>query len=307
MQFIEISTKRLYIIAEPLPHVRGVQQRRSTLLTLACVRPVLFQRFLRIANGSISKEYMSMKSKLVRWFGATLVAGTLTFAGGLPSVQAAVTTITDVGVPGTPFTFNATGFRGNEPIAYWINTPDGKVISTDPLETPDQFGKTTKPLVTESDADGNVIIYWTAPSNALVGSYSLVVQGLETSRQSVVSFKLNPPGSQTVTQYGATPAAGPAGTPFVFDATGFRGSAVIDGESISYWINTPSGAIISTDPLETADQRGNTTKPLVARADTTGLARIYWTAPVSLQPGNYTLLVHGDTSQHQVSIPFTIK
>ncbi|MEI7768978.1 MAG: hypothetical protein WCI67_03265 [Chloroflexales bacterium] len=248
-------------------------------------------------------------SMIGRWIGAGLTAGALAFAVALPSYAAEATPTTSavVGVPGTPFIFESAGFQDSEHVSYWINTPDGTVIATKPLDKPDKSGRTTTPLLDWADANGNVTIYWTAPSNAIPGSYSVVIHGLASSVQKVIPFTINAAGSQIETQSNVTPAAGPVGTLFIFHATGFVGSTVVDGEHVSYWINTPDGKVISTEPLNSPNKIGGTTRPLQAQAGTDGVVKIFWTATAGLNPGSYSLVVHGLVSQHEVLIPFTIQ
>jgi hypothetical protein len=120
-------------------------------------------------------------------------------------------------------------------------------------------------------------------------------------------FIVNPAGSQTVVQHDVSPAIGAAGMQFVFHATAFQGTSSGNGEQASYWINTPSGAVISTEPRSDTDDYGNDTKPLLAHANKDGVVTIFWTAPADAVPGSYSLVVHGLTSQREVSIPFTIQ
>jgi hypothetical protein len=247
-------------------------------------------------------------SMIRRGIGSALVAGGLMFAGVLPSYaqEATATTATTAGVPGTTFVVESVGYRADEQASYWINTPNGTIISTEPLESPDRNGNTTTPLLTWADGNGNITINWTVPNNALPGHYSMVIHGIASNHQDVIPFTINPAGSQTVIQTDVTPTSGPVNTVFVFHATGFVGAANIDGEQASYWINTPKGTVIATEPLTSPDKNGNTTAPLIARADSNGVVKIFWTATPDLQPGNYSLVVHGLVSQHQVVIPFSI-
>ncbi len=248
-----------------------------------------------------------MKSTVGRWLGAVLTAGALGFAGVVPSYAQTTTTTVIEGVPGVQFTFQAAGFQANEAISFWINTPDGKIISTEPLDQTNSFGNNTKPMLTEANANGSVTINWTAPMSALTGDYSLVIRGIRSRYQQVIPFRINKQGSQTVTQYDVVPTSGQTGTIFVFHATGFRGSANIDGEQVSFWINTPDGKIISTEPLIETSPTGNTTKPLVAWANSDGVVKMFWTAPDNALPGNYSLVAHGLVSQHEVLIAFRVQ
>jgi hypothetical protein len=225
-----------------------------------------------------------------------------------------------VSLPGAPIVFHAVGFQGvssndrsvanakGEQVSYWINVPDGTIISSEPRSDKNDYGHTTKPLLAQANRDGEVTIFWTAPLSAPAGNYTMVIHGLTSERERVIPFTLMPAGSMTDVQNTVTPASGPAGTQFIFEATGLlKAPKGGDGERVSYWINTPSGAVISTEPRHDTDDYGNDTKPLVAQANKDGVVRIFWTSPANLAPGKYSLVVHGLTSQRQVLIPFTIK
>ncbi|MBX0328332.1 hypothetical protein K2Z83_11660 [Oscillochloris sp. ZM17-4] len=249
-----------------------------------------------------------MNSLIVRWLGSALVAGTLAVSSVLPS-YAAQSVAPEQGVPGTAFVFKADGFSTNgEKVAFWINTPDGQVISTKPLPKADKAGNTTTPLMADAGTTGEATLYWTAPSTAALGNYTLVAHGLASQHEDVIPFSIDPQGSMRVVQTDITPASGPAGTAFVVHATGFQGATKGDtGEQVSFWINTPDGSIISTKPLSSADSAGNTTTPLLAQAGADGIVKIFWDAPASAMPGSYTMVIHGLDSQHEVVVPFSIK
>lgn len=228
------------------------------------------------------------------------------------------------GVPGVRFTFTASGFRGampaedakdnmGEQLSYWINTPGGSVISTEPRTHESDYGSSTKPLIALASGFGDVTIKWTAPETAVAGAYSMVVHGLKSDAEVVIPFRIQPAGSQTVIQTTVTPRAGPAGTEFRFIATGFegagfdagRGGAV--GEQVSYWFNTPDGGVISTEPRSHESDYGNATRPLRHYADDEGVVNLVWNAPADLRPGIYSVVFHGLSSQHQVLLFFTIR
>jgi hypothetical protein len=99
------------------------------------------------------------------------------------------------------FAFYAPGFKGavpasdedtelGEQIAYWINLPNGEVISTEPLAEKDEYGNTTQPLMEQANGDGVVSVYWTSPNDLLPGSYSLVAQGLDSDHAVLTRFAI---------------------------------------------------------------------------------------------------------------------
>lgn len=122
------------------------------------------------------------------------------------------------------------------------------------------------------------------------------------------------PAAVAVYQSGSgqvTPQAGEAGTEFFFSAAGFRGDANPgdddeddNGEQVAYWINTPSGAIISQDPDDGDEDKDNA---YIAKADANGLVQLTWTAHQGLEAGEYVLVVRGLSSGAEVTIPFSLR
>lgn len=107
------------------------------------------------------------------------------------SVQYTVTP--QVGKAGEAFYFAATGFAGGdtkrepgERIAYWINTPDGQVISTVAEKDDDELAP--RPLVDRARHDGTVRLVWIPPVDALAGDYTLVMHGLDTQFEVILPF-----------------------------------------------------------------------------------------------------------------------
>jgi hypothetical protein len=262
-------------------------------------------------------------STLRRWIGVGLFALLIGIVGWLPlGAQAAEggTASPAVSLPGAPIAFAATGFHGaslndrhdsrakGERVSYWVNVPDGTIISTESRNKANDYGHTTKPLLAQAGHNGDVKITWTAPLSAPAGNYTMVIHGHDSNLERVIPFTLMPAGSMTEMQHSVTPASGPAGTVFYFQAHGLlNASKKRDGEQVAYWINTPSGTVISTEARSDTSDYGNDTKPLRGHVDKDGIAKIFWTAPADLKPGQYSLVVHGLTSQRQVLIPFTIK
>lgn len=248
--------------------------------------------------------------------GAVLVAALLALllSGGMAQAQtmSSGSVTPAVGLAGARLTFVATGFQGaaqdedktdspGEQAAYWINTPDGSVISVETFTEANSDGHTSRPLIATANADGRITFDWTAPKSLVPGAYSLVLQGLDSQHMAQISFMIAPVGSQTIVQTTVEPASAPAGETFRFVATGFG------EENVSYWINTPGAEVISTQARgKQENEEGASTEPLVDEANSDGEATIFWTAPAGLAPGAYSLVIHGLDSQHEVKLLFTI-
>ena len=81
------------------------------------------------------------------------------------------------GPPGTRFAFAAFGYKKKERVSYWLTGPDGKVHDAHP-----DAAKTTN--------DGRVDIVWTAPNDALIGTWVITIQGLKSNRARGVPFEI---------------------------------------------------------------------------------------------------------------------
>jgi hypothetical protein len=119
------------------------------------------------------------------------------------SAQAGRVTITpSVSTPGTTFTISASGFKadddgnddGNdaEEVAYWINTPDGRVIDRDGNANDDDDDD-DRPLRRRANRDGSLTVEWTAPAEAQAGRYTLVLYGRASGLELVVAFEIQAP------------------------------------------------------------------------------------------------------------------
>lgn len=268
-----------------------------------------------------------MNRQSMRLIGSVAVALLLTLAGG-QVLQAQGKTVPSVtpaaGVPGVRFTFTASGFRGATPsedakdnrgeqLAYWINTPDGKVIATEPRAHESDYGSSTRPMLAWANGYGDITLRWTSPDSAVPGPYSMVIHGLKSDVEVVIPFAMRADGTQTVVQSDVTPRSGAAGTAFRFIATGFgdagpeagRGGA--RGEQVAYWFNTPDGGVIATEERSHESEFGSTTRPLRHYADDEGVINLVWDAPATLKPGVYSVVFHGLDTHHQVLMFFTIR
>ncbi len=152
------------------------------------------------------------------------------------------------GQPGQTFTFEATGYQPGEPVAIWMNVPDGTVLASD--------------LRVTADAKGTIAgIEFQSDEAAPLGVWSIVAQGTESGHGAVGYFRLlgsaigrapaPGPGVPPNVDARADPAAGPAGTIFFFDAFGFR-----PGEEVELTIVASDGRRFDADFTVQADQAG---------------------------------------------------
>jgi hypothetical protein len=267
-----------------------------------------------------------MTTKMWRVLGAMVIGALLALSSGQAAVAAHrdPTVMPREGVPGVVFAFTMAGFRGavpaedanygqGEEIAYWANTPDGGVISTEARTGVNDRGNDTKPLLARANGYGEASIHWTAPENVIPGYYTMVFRGKQSGYEIVIPFVIHPDGWQTEVQTNVAPSAGPAGSEFLFLASGYEGAPTdrkrddSHGERVSYWFNTPSGEVIGTELRNEKSDYGNNTKPLLHFADGLGTVSIFWTAPADLAPGAYSIVIHGLSSHREVLINFTIR
>jgi hypothetical protein len=83
--------------------------------------------------------------------------------------------IPPTGTVGTTFTFYATGFTGGERIGYWLNAPNGTIVSFDNVQH-------------RADSNGAFSTTWTVPGGAALGTWQLVAQGTSSGIVQVVTF-----------------------------------------------------------------------------------------------------------------------
>ena len=82
-----------------------------------------------------------------------------------------------VGPPGTVFAFAARGYDEDERISYWFTGPDGLVHAAYPDSA-------------EANSKGRVDISWTAPADALRGTWVVTIQGLDSYVARGVPFEI---------------------------------------------------------------------------------------------------------------------
>lgn len=264
-----------------------------------------------------------MNARVFRLLGAVAIAAMLALPMSTASAQRIAgprVTPTD-GVPGVRFTFVAPGFIGavpdedagensGEQIAYWLNLPDGTVISAERHEGKGAEDDTMRPMLARANGYGEVTVRWSSPDTAMVGRYSLVMRGLESDFEVVLPFTMHADGWQTELQTNVTPSAGPAGGEFRFVATGFQPAVVDDdstGEEVAYWFNTPDGKVLGMEKRSGKSQMGSEYKPMRHFADEDGAVNLVWSAPKDLKPGVYSIVLHGLNSHHEVLMYFSIR
>lgn len=78
--------------------------------------------------------------------------------------------------PGRLVVFYASGFRLDEDVRFWANTPAGTIV----------------PLSLESKrlADGRVDASWTVPDDAQRGAWQIVVHGVDSGLEQVLAFEV---------------------------------------------------------------------------------------------------------------------
>jgi hypothetical protein len=213
-----------------------------------------------------------------------LVAGLL---GLLPRSTAAQSewVTPDVGLPGTVFTFAASGFIDDEEVNYWIDVPDGTVIGSLDYEI-------------EAGDEGWINWTWRAPSDAPQGYWQMVARGRESGVERVITFEISytvpydGTGDPTVPPVGSeqnvSPREGGPGTMFAFFAQGFN-----DTEWVGLWLNAPDGSVVSIAERGVYAYRG--------RADWT------WRAPGGAMRGRWQMVARGEESGVERVLVFEVR
>ena len=220
-----------------------------------------------------------MRSALRIVAAAALLAGAL--AAVIPGsvARAAGSVEPTTGKPGTLFTFTADGYRVNEKVGTWVNTPDGAVRVLDTR--------------IKADKDGRATWQWRAPNSAASGTWRMVGKGEESRVENVIAVSVATPGptaspaGQPPAAEGAIPPSGAPGTTFAITAVGFR-----PGEKIDTWANTPSGK-----------QRD---VPTYVFADSRGAARWLWVSPYNAEGGTWQLIGRGVDTRAERIVPVVI-
>jgi hypothetical protein len=207
---------------------------------------------------------------------------------GRPAVPASVNSrvVPQAGTLNGTFTFEATGFQANERVAVWLNVPDKTTVA---------YKQYT------ADARGAISgITFQSQANSPLGVYSFVGQGVSSKRTAIGYFALlgsvigrSPPPPQGVpadVNAGVEPRAGPIGTVFFLDASGFR-----PNEEVQVIVIASDGRRTEATFTVTADARGSI-----------GYAGVYYLAPQGASLGLYSFVATGKTSTAQATGYFVL-
>lgn len=85
---------------------------------------------------------------------------------------------------GTEFAFAASGFSPGEAISFWINAPDGSVLSV--------YDQDNNFLVLSADNDGRIEWSVASPTSAPAGFYSMVAHGNNSGHEVIIPFQILP-------------------------------------------------------------------------------------------------------------------
>ncbi|NTW01015.1 MAG: hypothetical protein HGA19_06835 [Oscillochloris sp.] len=170
------------------------------------------------------------------------------------------------GGPGTTFQFIAGGFRDKpEKVYFWFHDPNGNEV--------------TGPDWKRNDHDGRVSWEWTAPEDAMEGTWEAVAHGEKSHIEQVIPFTIERDTPLVPPSASVSPETGGPGTAFTFTANGFK-----DGERVGYWLNLPDGTVVRFDHELTGDDNGSVT--------------VTWTAPADAQRGLYIMAIKSSQSDN---------
>lgn len=226
--------------------------------------------FLMRARGDVSRMVIDIPFD---------IEGTEEQPAGPPGQQSSWMVEPEQGKPGTTFTFVArsTGFIPGEQVGSWFILPDGSTMNVD--------------QGISVDPNGQIFRIWTAPEEyAPGGTWTFRARGIASGFQVDIPFFIdnvaNLP-SPTPVPLGVTPASGPHGTPFTFQAGGFSG-----GELVSTWVEGPDG--VSRDAVTRV------------YADINGLATWTWAPPDYVPAGAWRMMVRGTSTHTERAINFEV-
>lgn len=185
------------------------------------------------------------------------------------------------GPPGTRFAFFATGFQGNEKVAFWFNAPDGQIYADDY-----RYGVHAY--------DGRADWHWTSPGDGAPGVWTAVARGVRSGVERIIEFGVDAPTTSegevvtNVSGVAVEPLAGAPGSRFFFSASGF-----IPRETIRFRIY---------DPLGNEDENSK----YKIRANEEGEAYWNWLTPSDAEHGIWRMFARGEESQTERSISFQV-
>lgn len=164
--------------------------------------------------------------------------------------------------PGTTFRFTANGYNAIEWIEIWINTPDGKVLEgpKPPVDDPDHSSGRRN---ARADGQGTAQWDWTAPNDAIAGTWEMVARGVDSRILRTIPFTIvrDTPAQPAITA-SVNPPVGAPGTTFTFTANGYE-----EGERVGYWLTAPDSSITRFDQELVGDGKGTITWTWTAPAD----------------------------------------
>ena len=239
------------------------------------------------ADGIYVAEAANISGQIRRRIGFIVQAGATPTDLLPPQPGDNVSVNPPLGPPGTLFAFRTSGFQPIERVAIWLHAPDGSVSDL----TTDTGGRV------EYFADRSGGLEWIVRTGAGTpdGRYIAVAAGVNSRVTRIAAFEVRQGAVQAAplptTNATVSPAVGPPGTSFAFNASGF-----LPLEGIGIWIHRPDGQIITV----TAD--GSDVK-----ANQIGIAS--WSVPAnsSLADGVYTMVAEGVTSTQVRVVRFQVQ
>lgn len=182
----------------------------------------------------------------------------------------------DSGPPGTVFSFQASGLTPGRRVGAWLIDPAGTSRDLVPGKDPN--------LV--ANGDGQLSWTWSAPADAVGGTWRMVVRDLGANRELSVGFSIIAPAAPAP-ERSVTPPSGAPGTVFTVTVGGFT-----PGEQVGSWLTTPDGRAIDASPYLIADRNGVVTWR--------------WASPASAQAGTWQAVSRGRDSGVEVALPFSV-
>jgi hypothetical protein len=173
------------------------------------------------------------------------------------------------GPPGTTFDFFLGNLISGELVGWWATAPDGEVFDGGVDVTANRWGE--------------LWWSWTAPPDALPGTWRMVVESKQRAFVYEIPFEVLPPDTpppEPPPLNSVTPEKGPPGTTFTFTTR-----ALEPGEAIGYWATAPDSTVYP------APDEGEVN----LSADKEGKLTWEWTAPEDAMAGQWTMTVQSST------------